>query len=227
MSLINQALRKAQRDRTPARATGSDSSGPVQPNTQREKGMNPGLIAGLVLAIAVLTGLVAGLSVVLLKSPRPDNAPPLEGIPEKMQTAGAEAVRPEAENSSRIEPMVFPSGPSPDAKSQNGMRSSTLVDELRAAREAAEAELAVEAKEAAEAERRAIAEPSKEAIEWLSRAQLTGVKISPTGGKVILNGESYAVGEYVNSGLGLKVMVVQEERVLFVDENGKKYMKRL
>jgi len=55
-------------------------------------------------------------------------------------------------------------------------------------------------------------------------------KIDAPGGVIDgLAAERYPgrLGEYVNFKLGLKVMIIQEKRILFVDENGKKYMKRL
>jgi hypothetical protein len=38
---------------------------------------------------------------------------------------------------------------------------------------------------------------------------------------------SYSVGETVNLGLGLKVLIIQEKRILFIDPNGKKYLKQV
>jgi hypothetical protein len=102
-----------------------------------------------------------------------------------------------------------------------------VVAELRKARESTEAEAAAQAKATADATARAAAPPSDEAIAWLGNARLSGVRISETDSRIILNGRAYGIGDYVNFNLGLKVMVIQEERVLFVDDNGKKYMKRL
>ena len=41
-----------------------------------------------------------------------------------------------------------------------------------------------------------------------------------------MNGDAYSVGEHVNFELGLKVLAVEESRILFIDEAGKKYLKR-
>lgn len=110
----------------------------------------------------------------------------------------------------------------------------SVVNELRKAREAAEAQAAAEAKAAAAAAKaaeeeaaRAAAAPSDAIIEWLGKAKVSAVRLSDTESKVILNGQTYTVGEFVNYKLGLKVLVIQEKRLLFVDKNGKKYMKRL
>jgi hypothetical protein len=102
-----------------------------------------------------------------------------------------------------------------------------VVEELRQAREAVEAKAAAETKAAEEAAAKAAAKPSQDIINWLARAKISGVKISATESRVILNGKSYTAGEYVNFGLGLKLMLIQEKRVLFIDKNEQKYMKRL
>jgi F0F1-type ATP synthase assembly protein I len=234
MSLINQALRKAQRDRTPNRMAEPGADGGSTHAATGGSGMKPGLVIGLVVVVALLLGLVAGLSIVLLKvgepaavaqqaSPSPEKVAATEPAPAPSAPNETGATTPEP-----IEPQKTSS--TETAALERGSKVP-LVEELRKAREAAEAKAAAEAqaaREAAEAAAaKAAAEPSQEIIDWLSRAKITGVKLSSAESKVILNGEPYAVGEYVNYALGLKVMVVQEKRVLFVDDNGKKYLKRI
>lgn len=249
MSLINQALRKAQRDRTPNRMAEPGSGEFSAAARASGSGMKPGLVIGLVVAVALLLGLVAGLSVVLLKG---NDAAPLaqQSANDKapvQENASTPPPPPEpaATRSNTLEPIAPPVEPPTTSPALKRERTTPVVEELRKAREAAEAKAAAdakaaqaeaeakakaakaEAKAAEEAAARAAAKPSQDIIDWLSRAQISGVKISTTESKVILNGKSYAVGEYVNYNLGLKVMIIQEERILFVDANGKKYMKRL
>lgn len=238
MSLINQALRKAQRDRTPDRMSQPGEQSPAAYASTAASGMSPALVIGLVIAVAVLIGLVVGLSVVIFKgddaptkiaqsettpSPEPASAT-LEGTPEPVE-APLKAIQPTI--SQKVEVAQTETTPAP-----------SVVDELRKAREAAEAQAAAEAKLAAEkaaaeakaaeeAAARAAAKPSEDIIQWLGTAKISGVKISDTESKVILNGKSYSVGEFANFKLGLKVLLIQENRILFVDNNGKKYMKRL
>ncbi|MFU8847963.1 MAG: hypothetical protein ACNA77_04515 [Opitutales bacterium] len=239
MSLINQALRKAQRDRTPPRMADAGTTGPFSTTAARTDGMKPGLIIGLVIAVAVLLGLVAGLSVVLLKSS--------DASPTAQQASASPEMPPEQRNTSRpatesvatTPGALQPIAPAIESavKTRPILERETtprVVEDLRQAREAAEvraeaetAAAAAEAKAADEAAARAAAEPNQEIITWLSQAQISGVKLSETESKVILNGKSYAEGELVNFALGLKVLIIQERRMLFVDDNGKKYMKRL
>ncbi|MGZ0656514.1 hypothetical protein ACWPKS_12995 [Coraliomargarita sp. W4R72] len=241
MSLINQALHKAQRDRTPNRMAQPGEQSSAAYASSAARGMSPTLVIGLIIAVAVLVGLVVGLSVVIFKDD--STTPPA-------QVAATQAVAPSAPAqapASTPEPVAAPITQAPRAAPTNTEAASapSVVDELRKAREAAEAaakaqskaeaEQAVAAAQAAELEAqaaaaaaaRAAAKPSEDIIAWLGHAKLSGVKISETESKVILNGKAYAVGQFVNFKLGLKVMVIQEKRVLFVDNNGKKYMKRL
>jgi len=236
MSLINQALRKAQRDRTPNRMSQPDEQSPAAYASSAASSMNPALVIGLVITVAILIGLVVGLSAVLFKG---DSAPPGQvatapaAAAQTAATTATDATNAPspAETVSTIARLsAFPAA----TAAVETTSAPSVVDELRKAREASEAEAAAQAKAAAErtqaaeqAAARAAAKPSEDIIAWLSSARLSGVRISDTGSRAIINGETYAVGEFVNFQLGLKVMVVQEERVLFVDKNGKKYMKRL
>lgn len=238
MSLINQALRKAQRDRTPHRMAETGSNGPSANAPSGASGMKPGLLIGLIVAVALLLGLVSGLSIVLLKgndaAPAARQASTTTQEPATPATAPTPPVESTAATPEKIEPIAPATASSNQAPPIESETTPPVVAELRKAREAAEAKAAAEAKlaeaeakAADEAAARAAAEPSREIIEWLTQSKVTGVMLSETNSKIILNGNTYAVGEYVNYALGLKVMIVQEKRILFVDENGKKYMKRL
>lgn len=233
MSLINQALHKAQRDRTPNRMPQPGEQSPAAYASTAASGMSPTLVIGLVIAVAVLIGLVAGLSVVIFKG---DDAPVTvaagnQATPE-LTTTPQSAPEPTA-----VTPSTTSISAAPEkvevAKVEEAAAPS-VVEELRKAREEAEAQVAAEtklaaekAKAAEEAAARATAKPSEDIITWLGTAKISGVKLSETGSKVILNGKSYSVGQFANFKLGLKVLVIQESRVLFIDNNGKKYMKRL
>lgn len=227
MSLINQALRKAQRNRTPNRMAEPGSAESSAGAPASGSGMKPGLVVGLAVAFALLLGLVAGLSVVLLKGNKAallaqQTPPAAEEKAPAQEHASTPHSEPAATTSNNLEPIAPPIGSSTTSPALEREAIPAVVEELRKAREAAEAKADAKAEAA-----RAAAEPNPEIIKWLSSAQITGVKLSTTESKVILNGKSYAVGEYVNYNLGLKVTIIQEERILFMDENGKKYMKRL
>ncbi len=109
-----------------------------------------------------------------------------------------------------------------------------MLNDLRIARVAAEAKAAADATSAKQVEAakqlaatKAAAKPSQDIIQWLGKSKISGVRLSTSGNKVILNNNAYLVGETVNVGLGLKVLIIQEKRILFIDPNGKKYLKQL
>ncbi|MGB0413279.1 MAG: hypothetical protein ACPGJU_02430 [Coraliomargarita sp.] len=233
MSLINQALKKAQNDRSSAPQSPSLSGSNTISTPQTEKrGPNVGLTLTLVAAFAVMLGLIAVLAVMLLKD---------EPIVEPAPRSNTAQIEPEA--SPPVEPAtVTPPQPQP----LDSTESPQVLAELQRAREAAEAEAARQ-REAAEAEaarlaaaaaakkaaeeeaaRKAAAKPDPKVIDWLSKVTISGVRLSGgTDSKVLLNDDAYGVGDTVNYSLGLKVYVIQEQRVLFIDKNDKKYLKRL
>lgn len=245
MSLINKALRKAQRDRTPARMPtgapqGSNPSHGSPAFPAAANGYSPTLIIGLSLTVAVLIGLVAGLSIVIFRddsTPAATTEPPVtlsapapERLPQPAPAAGE-----------TTDPQITPTVVSRDTS--DGANPASIVEQLRSAREAAEAEKEASAgstttdrtdatkaedeKVTAEAEVESAAEANDAVIRWLSASKISGVRLAGSASRVILNGEAYQAGETVNYNLGLKVLVIQETRVLFEDGNGKKYMKRL
>ena len=215
MSLINQALKKAQNDRSSSPQAPSLSGSNTISTPAAEKG-GPNLTPVLVAAFAVMLGLIAVLAVMLLKD-EPAPLPELATQP-SIQTPTPAAI------------------PTPAPTTQES--SPEVLAELQRAREAAEAEAerqreaelaAAAAQKAAaeEAARKAAAKPNPKIIDWLSKVTISGVRLSGTESKVLLNQDAYGVGDTVNYNLGLKVYIIQEKRVLFIDQNDKKYLKRL
>jgi rRNA maturation endonuclease Nob1 len=239
MSLINQALHKAQRDRTPKRMPQIGEPSASTHTNPSDSGMNRKLVIGLVIAVAVLVGLVVGLSVTIFQK---DNSSEPQQLAQSPTNHNRPSVtEPEINTTSTdttdklsSHALKTQTSTASTASPQELAPQNTVVDELRKARQAAEAEAALQAKLASEkaekealAAQKAAAKPSEDIITWLAHAKLSGVRMSKTDSKVILNGKAYSTGEFVNFKLGLKVMAIQKERVLFVDGNGKKYMKRL
>jgi flagellar basal body-associated protein FliL len=218
MSLINQALRKAQDQRTTSRvSTAAQQANLAQP-TQPSTNSKPSLVIGLITAIVILIGLIAGLTVVMLLT-KP--APTEQQAPLQTMLPVAPAVP-----SSTMEP-IRSAVPTLTANQPNEQNSSDVLEELHVARQAAEAKAAAETAARQATEARTMAKPSQEIIEWLGRATISGVRLSPASNKVILNNRAYSVGEFVNSSLAIKILIIQEKRILFVDANGKKYLKQL
>lgn len=223
MSLINQALRKAQQQRTPSRPATAADHASASPTNYRGNSNQSGLLIGLVAGIALLIGLVAGLTIVVL---RKDPAP----VTQQAATLPA-PVKQIAPATPVIQPLAPPT-PAPTQPLEQG--SPSVLNDLRLARMAAEAKAAADATSAKQVEAakqlaatKAAAKPSQEIIQWLGKSKISGVRLSTSGNKVILNNKAYSVGETVNLGLGLKVLIIQEKRILFIDPNGKKYLKQV
>ncbi len=264
MSLINQALKKAQNDRSNARPEAENPSSPplIAPNNQApmqqrpSSGISPGLIIGLVIGLFVVVAALLILVIVLVL--RPTNSSP------KL-----------AETSTPIISEQLTPKQTPISQDQNQQQSAesrqkaetNLAEQLKVARETAEAKAKAEAKvlvetkalaeiaaqkEKAEAEALAAAEVKREEeaklkaftemkaaeeaaknkhnpeiVQWLGGATINGVRLSASGSKVLINGKAYSVGDHAHYGLGIKVMVIEENRVLFIDKNGKRYVKQI
>ena len=248
MSLINQALKKAQRDRGPADRDGTAAGGQAGGGHTRDRGFPPGLVIGLVALIALLVGLVAGLAAVVVRGGGTDaETRTAEAAP------GPDAPAPELPEA-KAEPAVPPQHTPPETTS--GPAGSTdggptpgdsardpdaILRDLRAAREAAEAKASDQPAQRAQggpaetsagedgpkqASDTAPRESKARAIEWLSEATINAVRLSADGGRALINGNAYSVGETVHYGLGLKILVIEENRILFADAQGRKYMKR-
>ena len=234
MSLINEALRKAQRDRTPSQMYGATEQ-PANfapgyaPQTNKR-----GLLIGLIIGIAVLIGLVAGLTITVLKkepTPTQQYAQPPSPQPTAQAARTQPASLPEPTTATQpIQPLTARATATTTATTPaTESDSAHLLEQLQLARAAAETKAEAAKKAAAEqpAKTTATVPPNQSIINWLTQARITGVRLSDSGNKVILNNKPYAVGETVHFGLGLKVLIIQQARILFIDANGKKYMKRL
>lgn len=235
MSLINQALRKAQHQRTPNRPPTEAGRANVTPSSYTTASTGkPGLLIGLVAGIALLIGLVVGLTIVVLRKDPAPTAPqataPAAPVAPVVQATPAPATQP------AIQPLVPPT-PAPVVSQPIDQDSPSVLNELRLAREAAEAKAAADAAATRKIEAEALAakqaaaaaaaaKPSQDIIKWLEQAKISGIRLSQSGSKVILNNKAYSVGDIVNFKLGLKVLIIQEKRILFIDANGKKYLKQ-
>lgn len=222
MSLINQALRKAQQERSPKRMAqpGENPQHGMPAGPSGGSGLPLGLIIGVVAFCAVLIGAVVALVIVLLAKDSPAEvaaAPTPAAVTAPVQSAPAPATQ----------PAPAPITQRTTTTTQTSESQLSVLEELRLAREAAEIKAAEEAAAAEKAARAAAAEPNQAIIDWLSEAKVTGVRMSGDDSKAVINNKAYETGELVHYGLGLKLIVIQETRLLFEDANSKRYMKRL
>ncbi len=231
MSLINQALRKAQRDRSGEQTCASASSNHSMKSDAHQiattnKSLKPGLIIGAGIIFATLISLVVGLAIIVLnQKTQPTKESPTSSTPETVPQTLAQMTQltPLSPTETQIETTK-------QIETIKTTRPSDTIEALRLARKAAEAKAltsAEAARQAAGGEATQEVKPNPEIIRWLERSAITGVRLSGSGNKVLLNGHSFSVDECVNYKFNLKVMVIREKLVLFVDESGTKYLKRL
>lgn len=191
MSLINDALRKAQSQRAQSPGLGDDSGVGTQPLNYADRPNRFGLMIGLGMGIILLLGLVAWLTVLLLDK-------------EKSQAAEQNAATGPGASVSEMPPqasMGTPTKPAHTAPKPAGPTPTVAPAP--------------------------VAEPNQEIVDWLDQSRVTGVRITSTSSKVILNNEAFIPGDSVNMKLGLKVLEIEAERIIFIDSNGVKYIKML
>lgn len=189
MSLINQALKKAQHDRK-ANAqfvSSHDERSNESPTTPRQKNSPRKGLIGLITSCILLVGLLGGLLLPQLMHPPSstiDQAAPLNHADKRIEPVEATATD-----------LKIPERPAETIE--------TTTPQKTIERNAA-------------------------IIEWLSNARMSGLRLDDNNeSRVLLNNHSYRVGETVNQTLGLKVLIILEKRVLFIDSNGQKYLKKL
>ena len=195
MSLINEALRKVQSQRAQAPELGADSRTGNPSINYTARPSRFGLMIGLSLLIIVLLGLIAGLTFVLLSKGTTQSTP---------QTAATEPEAPVAKTAA--EP-------------------STVTDPVKPKTEISETvshEPAAPTPEVAEAP---MAEPNPAIVDWLAQSKITGVRITSSNSKVILNDKGFSPGDNVNPALGLKIFEIEPKRIILIDSNEVQYVK--
>jgi len=67
--------------------------------------------------------------------------------------------------------------------------------------------------------------PSIRIQNFIDRLRVSGIRMSDTGSKVILNDRLFLAGETVDANLELKLVKIEQGVLTFTDNNGKKYIK--
>ncbi|MEM1223617.1 MAG: hypothetical protein AAGH40_12745 [Verrucomicrobiota bacterium] len=222
MSLINQALRKAQRDRTPNRMPSVNAEAGMSSSYAAPPKRGPGLIIGLVLGIAILVGIVAGLTVLLLqKKPatamaQNETAPALKAETITSPQTAPAPTAPTSTATASASVMQPPTVQAPAQSIEPVAPTNSLLAQMGAARE--EVQEKVEA-----AEIQANLKSSPDVLEWLSTAQVAGVRLSAKGNKAIINGKTYKVGDTIDYELEIRVVSIAQNLITLSDANSKEY----
>jgi hypothetical protein len=222
MSLINDALKKAQKQRTEERPSLSTMPGiGGEPAARIAKRARPlefnsllvwiGLGAGTLLVLVI-----GGFFLVRWIMSRPETPPPVkpaliaQTTPQSAEPASA---RPAASNSSNA--YVLPAAPAVAAVTVAENKSAVTTPvapppEPEAPKPAAPA-LKLESK----------------AVVYIEALRVAGVRASATDSKVLMNDRVYRVGDTVEHQLGLKLTAITASSLTFEDERGARYTRNL
>jgi hypothetical protein len=215
MSLINDALKKAQHrqgDTTPpAAGTPGPARVPGQPSG-RPKSPVHGFAIGVIATLLVVAASVA-VTVYLL---RDDAPPPRNPAPPAASAANAPAASPA--------PLAAPSTPAPLPATAPAIPATTSAPAPVAPPVAVTPATATPPPPPAE--------PTIPTLKlgtriqsFVDRLRVTSIRISDTGNKAILNDRLFRVNDLVEPALGLRLTDIQPHLLTFTDENGATYLR--
>ena len=245
MSLINEALKKAQRDRagsgsteTPGGAGPGDGGGSQhQPaSSGRPRGLT-GLIVGGVLGCAV----AAFVIMQFLGKPEvptaPAKAPAVATAPKPAAPAPAPAVAPASTPAPTTTPPVTAAATStPAAEPAKPPAPATTAAVTAPATPPAKTEpapvpaaaVATTTPPATAPAAPATEEPAKRdrrILAFVDAVRVTGIRQAGRDSKVLMNDRVFRVGDLVDIPLGLKLSAVAAHQLTFTDEKGNDYVK--
>jgi len=226
MSLINDALKKAQKQRTgdgpdlkTMPAIGGESAARI---ARRDKptGFNTLLLWIGLGATVMLVLVVGGFFAVrwMTQAPEPKAAPP-PAVATKTTPVPTESAPP---------PVTVSTGATPPASSSTGAPSTvpTISSPTLAVVEPKPVAIApVAPPPEPEVPKVVIPPPRMEskAIAYIEALRVAGIRASTTDSKVLMNDRVYRTGDIVEHQLGLKLAVINANALTFEDEKGARY----
>ena len=238
MSLISEALKKAQKMRADPMAVASNSEGG---NVARRGRPTPAKTVALAVAgVAALVVLVVVTTIVVMRLNAP---PPLTGAKSAPAQPAANMAAPTTSPvSAAIPPVTAPASPDPVVVVPAPVASASTPGAVRtapAANAGAKAPSAPSAKNAPAAQRNVTAPPvapsvpviaSKPTAEprvqaFVDAVRVTGIRSSGADSKVLMNDRVFRLNDIVDRSLGIRLTEVRTDSLTFVDENGFAYLK--
>lgn len=224
MSLINEALKKAQHQRT-----GSPLDAPPIPGgghvSRGSQGMPKGLLV-LVGAGAVVVIVVSVVATVFFVNR--SSAPAVAERPVPVKLGPVYIPKPAPSSSPVvIAPVVIPQ-PTPASAPAPAAASPAAISVPAAPTTPAPTTAAKESTPPAET---AAAAPGPEApladriADYVDKVRVMGIRTSETGSKVLMNDRVYRVNDVVNRSLGLKLVKIDPDSLTFADATGATYVK--
>ena len=210
MSLINNALKKAQRQR--AAEAEAVSGGSIAPIRRGKSGLPAQTLVLIVAGAAVIVVLSVVATVYLLK-PAPVPSPAAPATP----VVTAAAPTPEVTMPAVKLPEPEPAHSAPTASNPEPITSTATVTTAEPA-----------AAEPVSAPPAATLEPARadeRVYTFIDNLQVMGVRSSGTDSKVLMNDRVYRVNDIVDRTLALRLIQVAPDRLVFEDANGITYTK--
>lgn len=244
MSLINDALKKAQRQRgdEPASEIAAAPAAGRVPRREKPPGFQTLLVRAAVGVIAVCAVIVT--TVLLLRDDAPTQVATNPTPPKSESTANNPAPAPKPDSAGPIAEPIAPKvapDPVPDVSlpSSDPALAPANTPAVTAPANPATTAPAVAANPGGpNLTLPPVGEPSppipapattveqdKRILAYLSTLRVTGIRPSGADSKVLMNDRVYRLGDVVDYGLGLKLTGVAVQRLDFVDERGVAYVK--
>jgi hypothetical protein len=240
MSLINEALKKAQKQRTgespPLAAMPGVGGEPAARIARRAKpvGFNSLLMRLGLGAGALVVLVVAGFFLVRVLKNKPETPPPAKTAPatETAPSPVASAPTPvvPAPTSTVANTFVLPVAPPPAPAAAH--KTEPAVPKTDAAGPKVESKPVVAAPVTPPPQ----AEPAKPAapapkmgskgINYIENLRIAGIRASATDSKVLMNDHVYRIGDTVEHELGLKITGITSSSLTFEDEHGAVYTRQ-
>ncbi len=222
MSLINEALKKAQKQRTGETplasmpAIGGESAERIA-RRSKPSGSNS-LLLGLGIGVAGLAVVIIGVVMFLRKPPTPQR-PAI--IAQEHMVRPAEPVAPPVTPPVAAPTIVVPSAPAPALVAPPKIETPVVKVETKIA----PPPIAV-APVTPKPEPVKPAPPGKlepRAINFIESLRVAGIRASATDSKVLMNDRVYRIGSIVEHEMGLKLTGITSSSLTFEDENGGSY----
>jgi hypothetical protein len=209
MSLINNALKKAQRQRSEGSSSAPTPGGTSHRPSRRGKAIPAQNLLLIVTGACVVVALSVAVTIYLLRTPNPPDATtslvantPIEPVPNVTASQPIPAI----ETPTQAEPEPITAA---QADVEPEPAAEVIVKQLPEPPPPLET----------------VAQPNLKIYTFIDQLQIMGVRFSGTSSKVLMNDRVYRVNDIVDRTLGLRLTTVTKDSLIFVDANGASYTK--
>lgn len=202
MSLINNALKKAQRQRSEGSSSAPTPGGSGHRPSRRGKAMPAQILLLIVTGACVVVALSGAATVYFLR----DSNPPETVTTVIANTPGAPVPTTAADTplQAELEPVIVAQAEvEPEPAPENIVPQLPQPEPLP----------------------QPVAPPDIEVYNFIDQLQVMGVRFSGADSKILMNDRVYRVNDIIDRTLGLRLTAVTADRLTFVDANGAIYTK--